>query len=241
MDKKEILKNVQSYSADQLSEWIRRNVVTLDELRATGMLLKITERRITGILAKSPESSVDAFNRGKEQPSNLTSSSYLSEDDEEEDTNAYDEEDYNSNSSSVSNASAASTLSDSDNSSTVSTPISNRGGMFNRPFSLKGRIRRSEYGLSVILYSVLAVILQIIMAGMASSAPSDKSAAPFLFMVLLIPYIMLWWFMVAQGAKRCHDMGHSGWYQLIPFYGLLMLFMNGDKGTNEYGDNPKGE
>lgn len=240
MDKKEILKNVQSYSADQLSEWIRQNVVTLDELRATGMLLKITERRITGILAKSPESSVDAFNRGKEQLSSVTSSVYLSEDDEE-DTYAYDGEDYNSNSSSVSNASAASTLSDSDNSSAVSTPISNRGGMFNRPFSLKGRIRRSEYGLSVILYSVLAVILQTIMAAIVSSTPSDKSAAPVLILVLLLPYIMLWWFMVAQGAKRCHDMGHSGWYQLIPFYGLLMLFMNGDKGTNEYGDNPKGE
>lgn len=239
MEKKEILKNVQSYSADQLSEWIRQNVVTLDELRATGMLLKITERRITAILAKSPESSVDAFNRGKEQLSSVTSSAYQSEDDEE-DTYAYDEEDYNRNSSSVSNASAASTLSDSDNSSTVSTPISNRGGMFNRPFSLKGRIRRSEYGLSVILYSVLAVILQTIMASMASSAPSDKSA-PFAILFLLIPYVMLWWFMVAQGAKRCHDMGHSGWYQLIPFYGLLMLFMNGDKGTNEYGDNPKGE
>lgn len=239
MEKKEILKNVQSYSADQLSEWIRQNVVTLDELRVTGMLLKITERRIMGILAKSPESSVDAFNRGKEQLSSVTSSAYQSEDDEE-DTYAYDEEDYNSNSSSVSNASAVSTLSDSDNSSAVSTPISNRGGMFNRPFSLKGRIRRSEYGLSVILYSVLAVILQTIMASMASSAPSDKSA-PFAILLLLIPYVMLWWFMVAQGAKRCHDMGHSGWYQLIPFYGLLMLFMNGDKGTNEYGDNPKGE
>lgn len=73
MEKKEILKNVQSYSADQLSEWIRQNVVTLDELRATGMLLKITERRITAILAKSPESSVDAFNRGKEQLSSVTS------------------------------------------------------------------------------------------------------------------------------------------------------------------------
>lgn len=113
--------------------------------------------------------------------------------------------------------------------------------MFNRPFSLKGRIRRSEYGVSVILYSALAVILQTIMAAIVSSTPSDKSAAPVLILVLLLPYIMLWWFMVAQGAKRCHDMGHSGWYQLIPFYGLLMLFMNGDKGTNEYGDNPKGE
>ena len=60
-------------------------------------------------------------------------------------------------------------------------------------------------------------------------------------MFLLFLLVMLWLFIVAIGSTRCHDMFHSVLYQLIPFYGLLMLFMNGDKGTNEYGDNPKGE
>jgi uncharacterized membrane protein YhaH (DUF805 family) len=46
--------------------------------------------------------------------------------------------------------------------------------------------------------------------------------------------------MLAQGAKRCHDRGNSGIWQIIPFYGLWMLFADGDLGRNEYGANPKG-
>lgn len=87
--------------------------------------------------------------------------------------------------------------------------------MFSSPFSFKGRIRRTEYGLSLII----AVIVSIITLGFG--------------VVLTFP------FMLAQGAKRCHDLNNSGWYQLIPFYGLLLLFVEGDKSPNRYGDSPK--
>jgi len=49
---------------------------------------------------------------------------------------------------------------------------------------------------------------------------------------------MLFWQFLEYGAKRCHDLGNSGFYQLIPFYGLFMLFQEGDVGANEYGPNP---
>jgi uncharacterized membrane protein YhaH (DUF805 family) len=45
--------------------------------------------------------------------------------------------------------------------------------------------------------------------------------------------------MLAQGAKRCHDRGNSGWYQLIPFYSLWMLFAEGDQQANSYGNPVK--
>jgi uncharacterized membrane protein YhaH (DUF805 family) len=46
--------------------------------------------------------------------------------------------------------------------------------------------------------------------------------------------------MLAQGAKRCHDRNNSGWYQLIPFYFIWILFGDSDTGFNDYGPNPKG-
>jgi uncharacterized membrane protein YhaH (DUF805 family) len=57
---------------------------------------------------------------------------------------------------------------------------------------------------------------------------------------LIIAYIPMLWFLWAQGAKRCHDRGNSGFYQIIPFYGFWMLFADSEKGVNEYGPNPKG-
>jgi uncharacterized membrane protein YhaH (DUF805 family) len=56
---------------------------------------------------------------------------------------------------------------------------------------------------------------------------------------MLIIYMPFLWFTWAQGAKRCHDLGNSGWFQLIPFYSLWMLFKDGEYGENNYGVNPK--
>ncbi|RQO73690.1 DUF805 domain-containing protein [Pedobacter sp. KBW01] len=100
--------------------------------------------------------------------------------------------------------------------------------MFKSVFSFEGRIRRTEYGLTRI-FAFLVILL------IAALAESDGAEAFGLLMLLPI-YIM-----ITQGAKRCHDLGNSGWWMLIPFYGLIMLFGSGDYGPNEYGDNPKGE
>ncbi|MGS2764061.1 DUF805 domain-containing protein [Sinomicrobium sp. M5D2P9] len=47
--------------------------------------------------------------------------------------------------------------------------------------------------------------------------------------------------MIAQSAKRCHDRGYGGWYQLIPFFNIYLLFAESKYGPNQYGPNPKGE
>jgi uncharacterized membrane protein YhaH (DUF805 family) len=96
--------------------------------------------------------------------------------------------------------------------------------MFSAPFSSKGRIRRMEYGLSLIIYSIS---YGIVMAMVQSSS------------IAAIAFIPLIWFMLAQGAKRCHDRGNSGWFQLIPFYSLWMLFAEGDQQANSYGNPVK--
>lgn len=107
--------------------------------------------------------------------------------------------------------------------------------MFKNPFSFEGRIRRTEYGLSFIILTVLMVIINVIVAGSISSG-SDKTGAIIISLIFRIPIIYFFW---AQGAKRCHDIGKNGWWQFIPFYPILLLFEDGQKAINEYGKNPK--
>ncbi len=87
-------------------------------------------------------------------------------------------------------------------------------------FSFEGRITRVEYGITILLFAVIIVFQALIK----------------------IPYIHIpiLWVLWAQGAKRCHDIGKSGWWQFVPFFGLWMLFKDGDVGSNEYGEDPKG-
>ncbi|MEG0928072.1 MULTISPECIES: DUF805 domain-containing protein [Chryseobacterium] len=106
--------------------------------------------------------------------------------------------------------------------------------MFKAPFSFDGRIRRTEYGLSYLIYLVFSVPFNIYF----QTTPEPSGMVMLFFFVLLIPFL---WFLLAQGSKRCHDRGNSGWYQLIPFYGLWMLFADSDHGSNQYGPNPKGQ
>lgn len=100
--------------------------------------------------------------------------------------------------------------------------------MFSNPFSFEGRIRRMEYVISVVPIVSAIVIINSILESMRPS-PS----------VITFLYIPLYWIFWAQGAKRCHDLGNSGWFQIIPLYGLWMIFADGQPGINKYGRNPK--
>jgi uncharacterized membrane protein YhaH (DUF805 family) len=99
--------------------------------------------------------------------------------------------------------------------------------MFKNTFSFDGRIRRTEYGISFIIYFICYLAIYALMEG--------RNGVPILF----LGFIPLLWFLWAQSAKRCHDLGNSGWWQLIPFYFFWLLFQDGKMGPNEYGEDPK--
>ena len=95
-------------------------------------------------------------------------------------------------------------------------------------FSFSGRIGRTAYGLSLIICTLLSILI------LTSILQTKRNTT---FLVLL--YIPIGWFALAQGAKRCHDLGNSGWFQWIPFYYFIMLLKEGAKEANYYGESPK--
>lgn len=98
--------------------------------------------------------------------------------------------------------------------------------MFKNLFSLKGRIRRTEFVLSFIIYFFGMVVIGNIV----------KNTDEGLWVVF---YLVLLFFLITQSAKRCHDMNNSGWFILVPFYVLWMIFKEGTPGDNSYGSDPK--
>jgi uncharacterized membrane protein YhaH (DUF805 family) len=102
--------------------------------------------------------------------------------------------------------------------------------MFKNPLSFAGRIRRTESALSILIfYAGICIGVSLI-----DVQPNNRELLAFF---ILLP---LYAFLIAQRTKRCHDRGNSGWFQVIPLYGLWMLFADSESGFNRFGPNPKG-
>ncbi len=105
--------------------------------------------------------------------------------------------------------------------------------MFTNIWGSEGRIRRTEYGLSLIIFWLSGVILAYFIMTLKLEAATSQ-------ILILLSNMATVFFLLFQGAKRCHDRGNSGWFQLIPFYIFWLLFAPGEPGINKYGSNPKG-
>tara|TARA_B100001063_G_scaffold174599_1_gene163590 strand:+ start:242 stop:910 length:669 start_codon:yes stop_codon:yes gene_type:complete len=94
--------------------------------------------------------------------------------------------------------------------------------MFKKVWSFNGRIRRTEYGISIIIYYFVSSL--------------SPELPELIFVIALLASLV---FLLAQGSKRCHDVGVNGWYQLIPFFFIYLIVGKGAEGDNKYGANPK--
>lgn len=106
-----------------------------------------------------------------------------------------------------------------------------------------GRSRRKEYWMFFLLVIVVALVIGIVegvlgLAGMVG--PYGPLSALFL-LAILVPSISV-------GIRRLHDTDRSGWWILIafvPIVGSLILLvfyvLEGTRGPNQYGPDPKGE
>ncbi len=91
--------------------------------------------------------------------------------------------------------------------------------MFAHPFSFEGRIRRKEWGLSYLIWFVSGFFLYLLSVILLTLIPSF-----FTLIFILLLNLPIIWFITAQGSKRCHDYGDSGWKQ---FNWLLPAFIGG--------------
>lgn len=225
VNKKELLKNISNYSPEEIADAVKNGVVSLYELskETNGAFTPLLRKKVKELLEQV---SVTIEQNNREEISE-TENPIISREptvveaphsEEIETTDIFDD----------------TILTSQHEQEVAKINIESKPGMFRNPFSFKGRIRRTEYGLSLII----CFFLNLLMQGMVGAAAESDAAAVLLilYFIMFIPYC---WFIWAQGAKRCHDRGNSGWYQIIPFYGFWLLFAKGEAGTNEYGNSPK--
>lgn len=105
--------------------------------------------------------------------------------------------------------------------------------MFKNVFLFKGRARRSEFWVAYAIFFAAVMLSSAIL-----DAGGDSAILSFLCIILIIGGF---WLFLSEGARRCHDLGHNGFWMLIPYYIYWMLFQDSKVGSNEYGNNPKGE
>lgn len=99
-------------------------------------------------------------------------------------------------------------------------------------FSFNGRIQRVDYLLTTAVVIDLLLIIQL-------SLEAAESSGLLMVLVAFSSVTALGWLGLAAAVKRCHDLGQSGFYALIPLYGLWLIFPDGTPGENEYGPNQK--
>jgi uncharacterized membrane protein YhaH (DUF805 family) len=96
--------------------------------------------------------------------------------------------------------------------------------------TFQGRARRKEYWF-FILFSFLFGFG----AGILDAAFFRGTKEVFSVIVqlgIIIPSI-------AVTVRRMHDVDKSGWFCLIPIYGLVLCCTNGTQGQNRFGPDPK--
>lgn len=93
-------------------------------------------------------------------------------------------------------------------------------------FSPKGRIGRLNYFVLSVASTIAFVTL-------------PKLLGDWIALVLLVPYLV---FVLAIGARRLHDLGKSGWWQLLNLLPIInlalaiyMVLFPGESGVNQYG------
>ena len=103
----------------------------------------------------------------------------------------------------------------------------------NQYADFNGRARRKQFWMYILFYMAIYIVVSII-----AGAIGLGFIAMLYSLGLLVPSI-------AITARRLHDTGRSGWWQLIgliPLIGLIVMIIftvQDSQDDNQYGPNPK--
>lgn len=116
-------------------------------------------------------------------------------------------------------------------------------------FSFRGRMGRAKFAMvfmaGLALVALAVFLSRLLLRAAASSAEIAAGAMLLKVFAHGIEAMVLWcvvWILSASWTKRLHDIGVSGWYQLIllvPFVKYLLLvvfFIPGAESANKYGE-----
>ena len=116
--------------------------------------------------------------------------------------------------------------------------------------NFNGRARRKEYWMYTLIFTVLLIALMTIMFSVLSfSDETGIETGPSVYLTVILVIVFLFAHLIpsiALTVRRLHDTGKSGWWYLIvlvPYLGNFVIFIftliDGDRGDNKYGSNPK--
>ena len=106
---------------------------------------------------------------------------------------------------------------------------------FSKYATFSGRASRSEYWFFYLFTIIASIVTWIIDTMLLGYSSEDTGAISLIFQIIIIlPSI-------AVGARRLHDIGKSGWWQLLilTFIGIILLIVwfatIGSSKKNNYG------
>lgn len=199
-----ILANVQNCSVKDLVEAILNTTVSMYELKSCGLLPKQQEL-VKKALKSTSEGNISSNNikvDGSQRQFSGINTSHANEDNDDFPSEiTVDNDPYNT-----------------DGSATVVSVYNQSSNVFFRPFSFKGRVKRRWYWVACVV--TLVWFLGLLVSYVNSY---DEIYNRFFYLTLVLGVPILWSYL-AQAVKRCHDRRASGWWLLVPFYCIWLLF-----------------
>lgn len=124
---------------------------------------------------------------------------------------------------------------------------------YRRYADFAGRSRRMEYWMFALFQFIISIVLIALLVGGAPTvdeygvANEEPGTLFFVGIALLVFYGLVSIIpSLAVAVRRLHDQDKSGWWlllQFVPFGGLVLLifmFLDGTRGPNRFGPDPKG-